>query len=196
MKVTTEVRVTSADLEQFEGLLFKTTVLLMPYVEEDFDDVRQLLRIKVWRAYESYDSSRSKLTVKAFVFGCLYNYAKDIRKRRHRSELFIEDLAPASASDIGGFFSQQQERFYAHYLAVPQEIAFLDVEDEAPVLPNTLTEEERQVIGFLLLDYTATEITRTLGVGPKRLRAIRDRIEEKMGDWRPDTGDRRIAVAA
>jgi DNA-directed RNA polymerase specialized sigma24 family protein len=196
MKVTTAVRATSADLEQFEGLLFRTTVLLMPYVEEDFDDVRQLLRIKVWRAYESYDSSRSKMTVKAFVFGCLYNYAKDIRKRRHRGDLFIEDLAPAAADASRPRGASATDRFYAQYLAVSQELAFFDVEDEAPTLPNTLTETERQVIGFLLLDYTATEITRTLGVGPKRLRAIRDRIEEKMEDWRPNTEDSQIAVAA
>jgi hypothetical protein len=174
MKVTTAVRATSADLEQFEGLLFRTTVLLMPYVEEDFDDVRQLLRIKVWRAYESYDSSRSKMTVK----------------------VFIEDLAPAAADASRPRGASATDRFYAQYLAVSQELAFFDVEDEAPTLPNTLTETERQVIGFLLLDYTATEITRTLGVGPKRLRAIRDRIEEKMEDWRPNTEDSQIAVAA
>jgi DNA-directed RNA polymerase specialized sigma24 family protein len=170
----------AVNLEDFEGLIFTTTVRLMPYVEEDFDDVQQLLRIKVWKAYESYDPSRSRLPLKQYVFGCLVNYTKDIKKRRHRNVLFLEDLMPAPSDDGG-----RRDKFHAQYLALPEDQAFVAVEDEIPMLPNTLTDLERRVIGFLMLDYTATEISRTLGVGPKRLRAIRDKIEEKMADWRP-----------
>lgn len=165
----------AVNLEDFEGLIFRTTVMLMPYVEEDFDEVQQLLRIKVWKAYEKYDPSRSKMTCKAYVFGCMFNYTKDLKKRRRRNLVYIEDFRTETGA----------ERFEGRNLAVDAETVFLAVEDERPVLPNTLTELERRVIGLLMLDYTATEISRTLGVGPKRLRGIRDKIEEKMADWRP-----------
>lgn len=174
------VRASSKDLEQFEGLIFKTTVMLMPHVEDDFDDVQQLIRIKIWKAYEAYDPERSRLTLRAYVFGCMVNFTKDLKKRRHRGHLFIEDIAPKGGDDGG-----RHDRFYAQYLAVAQETVFLDAEDEVPVLPNTLDCLERRVIGLLMLDYTAAEISRTLSVGPTRLRSIRDNIERKMADWRP-----------
>lgn len=169
----------AVSLEDFEGLIFRTTVMLMPYVEEDFDEVQQLLRIKVWKAYEKYDPARSKLPIKAYVFGCLMNYKKDLVKRRHRNLAYIEDFRTEAGT----------ERFEGRNLSVDADTVYLNVEDEKPILPNTLTGIERRVIGFLLMDYTATEISRTLGIGPKRLRGIRDKIEEKMADWRPSVAE-------
>lgn len=173
----------AANLEDFEGLIFKTTVLVLPHVEDDFDDVQQLLRIKVWKVLAKYDPARSKMTVKAYVFGCLMNYKKDLKKRRRRGELFIEDLMPDDHGD--GQRQDGSSAFEARHLAVSQDAAFLAVEDEAPLLPNTLSDLERRVIGLLMLEYTATEISRTLSIGPKRLRVVRNDIERKMMDWRP-----------
>jgi DNA-directed RNA polymerase specialized sigma24 family protein len=175
------MRATSADLEQFEGLIFKTTVRIKPYLEDDFDDVRQALRIKVWKAYESYDPARSKLPLQRYVFGCLVNFTKDLKKRRHRGLLYLSDFMQndtGSERPVTGSFE-------ATYLSVSEEEAFLHIEDEVPMLPNTLTSLEKRVIGFLMLDYSATEISRTLGIGPTRLRSIRNDIERKMMDWRP-----------
>jgi DNA-directed RNA polymerase specialized sigma24 family protein len=174
----------AANLEDFEGLIFKTTVLVLPHVEDDFDDVQQLLRIKVWKVLAKYDPARSQMTVKAYVFGCLMNYKKDLKKRRRRGELFIEDLLPDHPSGDGQRHDGSSA-FEARHLAVSQDVAFLAVEDETPLLPNTLNDLERRVIGLLMLEYTATEISRTLSIGPKRLRAVRNDIERKMMDWRP-----------
>lgn len=179
------MKLAAVNLEDFEGLVFRTTVRLMPFVEvmeTDFSEVQQLLRIKVWKAYESYDPSRSKLPLKQYVFGCLVNYTKDLKKqaarvRKNGSVVFIEDF---KRRDV-----ESNDHFDGRYLAIDADAAYVSVEDEAPMLPNTLTTLELRVIGFLMLDYSMTEIQTSLEIGPKRLRAVRDEIQAKMADWRP-----------
>lgn len=173
-------------LEDFEGLIFKTAVMLTPYVEEDFDDICQLLRIKAWKAYESYRPERSKLPLKRYVFGCLVNYTKDLRKRKKRGVLFIADLGHRDGGDGPG---SDNSPFEARYLCVTAEEAFMAVEDEVPLLPNTLTDQERALIGVLLQedDLSQAALGRRIGVGVKKVQALQQSIRTKMSDWEPST---------
>lgn len=184
MKDELAARRNKFDLADYEGLVFRTAVMLEPYVELDFDETQQLLRLKIWNVSQKFDPARSKMPLKRYIFGCLLNYTKDLKKSGFRTRkrglpAYIEDLTHH------GDGSETTSHFEMCYLSVSAETAFIAAEDEAPHLPNTLDELERRVIGMLMLDYTATEISKTLSVGPKRLRSIRNGIEQKLADWKP-----------
>lgn len=140
----------------------------------------QLLRLKVAQALVAFDASRSGMETKDYVFGCMRNRVKDLLKeqdrrnrRRGGGQLHVEDI------------SERDSRFESRYFQVSDEQAFLAVEDEWMPLPATLTELERHVVYFLLLDLNQTEIARELGVSRERVRSAHRSVETKMEDWRP-----------
>ena len=47
-------------LRHYEGLIFRTARFAAPLVEDDFEDVQQVLRIKCWRALLAYDPAGRK----------------------------------------------------------------------------------------------------------------------------------------
>jgi DNA-directed RNA polymerase specialized sigma subunit len=49
-------------LAHYEGLIFSTARLLRGHVEDDQEDVRQILRLKVWKAIRAYNPDRSSRT--------------------------------------------------------------------------------------------------------------------------------------
>lgn len=181
------MRATDADLAQFEGLIRQTAAMLDPLIEEDFDDIQQLLRVKIWKAVEKFDPARSKLPLKRYVFGCMMNYTKDLKKqdvrrkeRQRGSLLFIEDFVGPERRD-------QRDQFDAQYLAVVADVVYLHVEDEDPLLPNTLTDQERRLIALLCQDEDSSQakLGRELGVGTKKVQALLKSIRLKMADWNP-----------
>jgi DNA-directed RNA polymerase specialized sigma24 family protein len=109
-------------LSDFEGLIFSTAVRYAPVIaDEDVEDIKQILRVKVWQALQAYDRTRSTQDVEAFVFGCMYNRVKDLLKAQERRndarngrQLYIEDqeergafeaeylASPTAAEDAGG----------------------------------------------------------------------------------------------
>lgn len=170
------------DLIDYRGLVFKTASLIVASVEDDFDDIVQVLWIKVWRARESYDPARSRMPERRYVFMCLTNQVKDIMSKRRRGELSLEVIAVDS-----GF--ESRDRFDAQYLSVDHQVVYGEVEDPVPLLPNTLTELEREIVALLTQDYRQTEAARLLGIEKRDMERSMRAIRSKMADWRPTTAE-------
>src|SRR4051794_8115324 len=111
---------TGMDLElaSYEGLVFRTAQMYAPFVDDDEEDVRQALRIKVWQALLAYrprsletPDVKGRTPRDKYVFMCVTNQVKDLLKRKKRQEDFIEDKTP---DDV------QREKFVAKHLAVDE----------------------------------------------------------------------------
>lgn len=170
------------ELAAYEGLIHCTAERYVGFLDHDLDDIKQVLRVKVWQALTAYDGSRSPQAIERFVFSCMRNRVKDLLKeqdrrndRRQGTQLYLED-SPGHAT---------QEAFELRYLAQDDELAYAEVEDEPVPLPSTLTELERSVVRLLVLDYAQTEVARELGVSRQRVRTALAAVQEKMGDWAP-----------
>ena len=57
-----------------------------PHVQEEYEDIVSVLRIKVWRALCAFDPARSSMPVQRYVFSCVKNQAKDLVKKRRRTQ--------------------------------------------------------------------------------------------------------------
>lgn len=166
------------DLIDYRGLVFKTASLIVGTVEDDFDDIVQVLWIKVWRARESFDPTRSRMPEKRYVFMCLTNQVKDLKNKRRRGELSLEMVAEGSGLE-------SRDSFDAQYLAVDREVVYAEVEESDPLLPNTLTQLEREIIALLSQDYRQTEAAAVLGIEKRDIERSMRSIRTKMADWRP-----------
>lgn len=169
------------ELQHYEGLIFATAARYAPLLDYDAEDVRQILRIKVWQALEAYDAHRGTKGLESFVFSCLRNRVKDLLKEQDRlnsrrgGQHYIEDFT----EDFGSFEGR--------YLSAEcPEIA--EVEEADLELPSTLTEIEVAVVHLLVLDFRRSEIAVLLGVSRAKVRTAHSRIQTKMADWAPSVG--------
>lgn len=168
-------------LAHYEGLVRKTAAIYEPLVQEDYDDICQILRIKVWRALLSFDPAKSRTGRDRYVFSCVKNQCKDLVKRKRRQETSLELVTSGNEGE--------REVFEAQYLVVTREQAYAVVEDAAPFLPSTLNAAERDVVGLLYLDFNQTEIARDRGMSPKQIATVVQSIRRKMEDWRPTASE-------
>lgn len=164
------------DITFYEGLIRKTASMYVLYVDEEFEDIVSIFRIKVWRALAAYDPSRSRMPVERYVFSCVKNQAKDLLKRRRRTDVYIADQS---------FDDGAEDSFERQYLAVSADEVYELAEEGPPLIPSTLTDVERQVVGLLYLTYSQRESADRLGLTrPQMERAMRS-IRVKMADWAP-----------
>lgn len=164
--------------------------MIVAVVEEEYDDICQRLRIKAWRAVSAFEGKRdvNSVGVDRFVFACLQNEVKDLKKKVRRNECFIEDLAPSGQAGYDLQHVLARDQFEGHYFQVTQEQAFKEVEEEIPLIPSTLSEAEKEIIYLLYLDFDYGEISVALTI-PRKEVAPRVRvIREKMRDWKPGVG--------
>lgn len=177
-------------LAQFEGLIHSTAKMILPFVEEDFDDVVQQLRIKVWQALMKWDPKRAPQLVAKYglaearrrsVFAWVRNKVKDLVKRKKRGELSIEDL---TAADSRGQHSGTRDAFEQRY-QLSTDDGYAGVEEEPPLIPSTLTLLERKVVCLLYSDYRQTEVARYLGLEKREVERHVRSIRDKMADWAP-----------
>lgn len=176
------------ELAYYEGLARKTASMYAGIVEEDYEDLCQIFRVKAWRALKSYDPTRSKLPVERYVFSCIRNQVKDLLKRKRRDLLFIEDVAPPAENE-----GITRDRFDSQYLCADPEQVYGAIEDGVPLIPSTLTEGERNVVALLYLDFKQAEIAMRLGMTKREVGIAVKRIKEKMADWHPSNGSRHLA---
>lgn len=188
----------SEDIPHYEGLVRKTAARYVAFVEEDFEDICAIFRQKVWRALVKYDPARSKMTQDTFVFSCIKNQGKDLVKRsrseaarRRRWDTFIEDEAPAFASPEGfrAGTDLSRDAFEHQYLQLSSEDVYGRIDEGVLLLPSTLTEVERQVVGLLYLDYMQSEAIVLLGMSKGIMERTMKAIREKMADWRPSASE-------
>lgn len=158
---------------------------VVAYVDDDLDDLRQVYRVKAWRALAAYDPAKcrpkrgetAQEALDRFVFMCLKNAEKDVLKRRRRNEVPL-NLRLESHPRV-----EHEEMFHV-------------VEDEAPSLPNTLNGLEIRVVVLLYRGYAQAEAARRLGIDSRHMKEMMKTIRQKMADWRPTvTADGRAAVA-
>lgn len=162
-------RYTSAEIPYYEGLIHKTAGMYARFIQEDYDDIVSILRIKVWWALEYYDPARSRQPVDRFVFSCVKNQVKDLLKRKRRDEVYLEDQ-PESITD--------------HH-CVDADVVFQDIERELPGIPNTLTGVEREVLVRLYLSLTQREVSADLGLTRSEMEKTMRSLRTKMADWEP-----------
>lgn len=177
-------------LAHYEGLIRKTAALYVDSCEEDYDDIVQLFRIKVWKALLYFEPKRVKKNAHLaedkqrdrFVFACVLNQAKDLTKRVKRNWAYMEDIAPSTARGEG---NSATDRFDSRYLKATEEQVFGVIQEGLPLIPSSLTQKERQVIALLYLDFSYGEISETAELPRKDVATLVRGIREKMADWRP-----------
>jgi len=203
-------------LLHYEGLVRKTAGRLVRtigeqqaargfdnYVEEDFDDVCQFLRYKVWKALLAFnpDNLRKKPSTRKglneardkYVFSCLVNAKVDVLKKKRHNPVFIESVAPSQhVEQSGGHHTVSQSWFEERYLCV--EDAFEEIAD-GMTLPSTLTDRERSVLLLLYLHFKPAEIALQIAVPRAEVASITKGIREKMADWSPGSPER-VPLAA
>lgn len=190
-------------LGHYEGLIRKTAALYVGVVEEDYDDLCQIFRIKTWKALLAFDPARSRTGRDRWVFSCIKNQAKDLLppKRAQRNWLYIEDIAPVNSGGTGNFGKGiidepmgNQDGFYARYLGVTAEEVFGGIEEGATLVPSTLTPTERNVVALLYIGCDYGEISTRLDLERKKVATVVRRIREKMEDWRPNSSPSEAAI--
>lgn len=158
-------------VEAYEGLVFTHALRVLGRVDLELDDIRQMYRMKVWYASEKWDPTRSKLSQDRFVFGCLKNAEIDLLKRKRHGEVFLEDQSARTR--------RTSEPRANH------DDVFGEVDEGAPLIPNTLTGIELHVLVLLYRGYFQTEIGPRLGLTKTEMETTMGSIRAKMQDWRP-----------
>jgi RNA polymerase sigma factor (sigma-70 family) len=103
--MTESSRADEAALRQYAGLVFSTARLYVGVVEDEFEDIQQILWIKVWKARAAYNPDRSSMSEKNYVFSCVKNQCKDLvkqsaRRRKARADAMASGYGvPAQALD-------------------------------------------------------------------------------------------------
>lgn len=181
----------------------KTTSMYCHVFHEDFEDFAQTLRLKVCEALYAYDSSRSKMTEEAYVFGCVRNRVKDfLRKLQVRNEAgwmepaLIEDWAPSRDAESNQAHGQSpRDKFEFQYMSVGDEAAFGEIFAEIPLIPSSLTEEEKRIVALLYVGYSQPEVAQQLGISRTAAIEAVKQIRVKFADWSPVELDMDLAAA-
>jgi DNA-directed RNA polymerase specialized sigma24 family protein len=185
----------AVDISPYEGLIFTTARKFAGMCGMEEEDCRQELRLKAAQALVAYRSSRSKLSVKNFVFGCLTNRVTDLRKSHCRKLNYgigirhIEDFKNAKTSQVGNHgvtsFAEGHDKFEMRYFHVDHDEVFGKVDEGLFVLPATLTDLERSVLLLLTLDMTRTEIAMRLQITRAEAFDCVEQLKVKFSDWDP-----------
>lgn len=176
-----------ARVEYYEGLCRKTAARIERFVEPEYDDLVQVLRIKCWLALESFDPAKARQPIHGYVFSCVRNQVKDLLKKKKRNEVYIEDAAgaPDGAHDNGSGANLRRDRFHDHYWRVEESEIFRDVLGETPLIPPTLTERQRWVVTCMYLEYGQAEIAEVLGITRREVAKAVRAIKVKMSTLSP-----------
>jgi hypothetical protein len=185
-------------LKHYEGLVYKTALLTAPLVEEDFDDIVQLLRIKVWRVLIAWDPARApKLVARVgldeardrSVFAWLKNYQRDLIKKKRRGEVSLD--AGIGGNDgmddnVGTFHGTRPEITVGTAFGA-EDVGYVHVEAGMPLIPSTLTDPELRVVCLLYSEYRQSEVAVFLELPKREVERLVRSIRTKMADWAPSS---------
>lgn len=182
-----------SDLSFYEGLIFTTAQLVCANrPEKEFDDVCQVLRVKAWQALVAYNLNRRgprQQTIEKFVFMCLRNKVKDLLNHVRRRDQHLADFIVDHELSVPGAGLQSESRVELRLgLAVDHEQVYGAVEDDGLLIPNTLSDDERQVLALLYLGYRQSEAGKHLGLGKRDMERVMRGLRTKLADWRPGQG--------
>lgn len=205
-------------VEEYRGLVYKTATLIVGQVVDDFDDVVQVLYIKVWRALVRFDPAAARRGGEPhvqgecrcarcrYVFMCLTDQVKDLKKKRHRGEQSIDVLMQDHRS--GGRHAQhtandaRRSRFESRHGLISEDVAEHELLEEPDlVLPNTLNRVERKMLALMMDGMRQAEAGRTIGLDRAGVERTVRSLRAKLADWEPtaptaDCADERQALAA
>jgi DNA-directed RNA polymerase specialized sigma24 family protein len=184
-------------LRHYEGLIYRTAQLTAPLVEDDFDDICQVLRIKVWRALHAWDPKRAPKLVAKYgeakardrsIFAWVKNQQKDLIKKKRRGEISLDGL---KGRQLTSQFEDGAEFAMGEFL--PDETdPYAQVDDEPPLIPSTLLHAELRVLCLLYSDYRQSEVAVLLEIPKRDVERLVRSIRLKMADWAPSAA----AIAA
>lgn len=175
-------------LAHYEGLVRTTANRYVGIVDGmDFDDICQVLRVKVWQALLAYDPAKCRTDRDRYVFMCVRNRAKDLVKRQKTEKvaMFIEDVAPMNGRERNQGGENIRHAFELRYLSAAEEQVFAEVEDAMPLIPSTLSSPERKVVTLRYLDYSHGDIAEIMHIEKREVAKHIRSIRTKMADWRP-----------
>lgn len=178
------------DVDEFEGLVHTTASKFASMVGLEEDDFKQEMRLTVLKATRSYDPARCRTSKRAFVFSCLSNRVKDLKRDRARRAgrlhiAYIEGFGHKAGP--GDNTADSYDLFEYRFMHSSHDEIYAPVEDEF-VMPATVTSDEQEIVYLLVIGYAQTEIAETLAIEyaevVKRMRVLR----EKFRDWKPSPG--------
>lgn len=180
----------TANIAAFEGLIFSTAARYAPILDDDVEDIQQILRVRVWKALDAFDPRRARRAatreerieiVEKWVFSCVRNQVKDLLQSQDRRNTARGGMLDS----IDAVSEERSASFEADYLSESDERVFAEVDDSDFELPSTLTDQERQVVQLLVLNFSRAEIARLLEIPQRRVRTAHDSVRVKMADWKP-----------
>lgn len=176
----------ASDIAAYEGLVFKTAEMFSAMVGLEREDMQQELRIKIIKAKRTFDPRRSKMTERAYIFSCVTNLVKDLKKHAaRRSGIRVEHIEDHVVKDDTAYERLSlSASFEFRYMHVTEAEAYRLL--EAFTMPATVTAEESRIAAFLVMGYDHQEVADLLGVAKTQVTASVKNVREKLADWRPD----------
>lgn len=176
----------SEGVEHYRGLVHSTARLVVSEgrCQDEYDDIVQVLYMKAWYAIGAFDASKSRMTQDRFVFMCVRNAVKDLQKKRRRGDYELSLEGVIESGEASGRL-ESRDKFDAKYLAAGRDQVYAEVEDEAPLLPNTLSRLEREVVLALAEGYTRSEVRAALDIQQREMERIMREVRTKLADWKP-----------
>lgn len=174
--------VVDEQVARYEALIHVHASRVVGLVDDDFEDVVQAYRIKVWQALTSFNPAKwarhpAEEAERRYVFMCLKNAEKDALKKRRRPESFLEDMTPIEGDTTTVMGSVDHDDVYG------------EVDEGRAQLPNTLTLLELHVVVLLYRDYSQAEARRQLGIEKREMERTMRSVRTKLADWSPTADD-------
>lgn len=179
----------SNNLLEFSGLVFKTAQMFAEQVKFEQEDLAQELWIVVFRATNAYNSKRSAMELKPFVYGCIANRVKDLKRNAARRAKYgvhigyIEDYrfdtSHGSVAEMGGGLDPFESRYASEW---PEQV-YDRIEDGVLTVPSTVTRSEAEVLVMMMFDYSESELMQRFTLTRASVRDVVQSLRVKLADW-------------
>lgn len=180
-------------LPHFEGLVAKTASQIVEGgVEMDYEDICQVLRVKVWHAVQRFSEERAlssrtmgttrngRSPLERYVFGCVLNLRRDLEKRPRRSEASLEGIRNDPQRDLCDWFD-------AKFLSIDHGQVYGavdgDIDHERQL---DLTSVERQVIRLRTRGLLWQQVDLQVGLSRVQRARVLESVRAKLGELSPD----------
>lgn len=168
-----------SDVSDYGGLVGKTTEMFHQQVGLEMDDMRQDLWLTVVKARRAFSTKRSRMNERPFVYGCIANRVKDMKRDAARRS--NGRLVPVHIAD------ESFDWFEFTYRCASHEEMYGEVESDLRLLLASLTEQEQTIVMMLVAGYAMTEIALSLGLAYEHVKRSIGTMREKAAIFRPGT---------